>query len=85
MLQELLLENLEIVVDDTGQNKSVQLPWSVWETLFDYVRRTEENALATGEETEATGLCGIWDDPRPADEIVKEIISARSPSREINL
>ncbi len=33
----------------------------------------------------AFNLCGIWDDPRPAEEIVDEIISARTSGREIVL
>ncbi len=35
--------------------------------------------------SEGTGLCGIWDDPRPAEEIIEEIVSARTPGREIVL
>jgi len=31
----------------------------------------------------SSGLCGIWQDDRPAEEIVDEIISARSKGKEI--
>ena len=36
-------------------------------------------------ETWAFDLCGSWDDPRPAEEIVAEIIAARTPGREFSL
>jgi len=32
-----------------------------------------------------SGLCGIWQDSRPADEIVDEIISSSSKGRDIRL
>ncbi len=32
----------------------------------------------------SSGLCGIWDDDRDADEIVRELRSLRSPGRERN-
>lgn len=32
-----------------------------------------------------SGLCGIWQDSRSADEIVDEIISSRSKGRDIKL
>ncbi len=34
---------------------------------------------------EASGLCGIWKDERAADDIVNEIISARSKGRKVKL
>ena len=33
----------------------------------------------------AFDLCGIWEDTRPAEQIVHDIISARTPGREISL
>jgi len=36
-----------------------------------------------GDGVEASGLCGIWQDDRAADEIAQEIISARSEGREL--
>ena len=33
----------------------------------------------------AFDLCGIWEDSRPAEQIVHDIISARTPGREITL
>ena len=33
----------------------------------------------------AFDLCGIWEDTRPAEQIVQDIISARTPGREITL
>ncbi len=33
----------------------------------------------------SSGLCGIWDDDRPVENIVEEIISTRSMGRDITL
>jgi len=33
----------------------------------------------------ASGLCGIWQDERTAEEIIEDIISARSQSRDVVL
>jgi hypothetical protein len=32
-----------------------------------------------------SGLCGIWQDDRTAEEIIEDIISARSPGRDVLL
>lgn len=32
-----------------------------------------------------TGLCGIWQDPRSADEILQDMVSSRTPARDISL
>ncbi len=41
--------------------------------------------VAISDETKkSSGLCGIWDDDRNADEIVGELMSLRSPGREGN-
>ena len=32
-----------------------------------------------------SGLCGIWQDDRTAEEIIDDIISARSPGRDVVL
>lgn len=33
----------------------------------------------------STGLCGIWKDTRPVEEICRDVISARSKGREVQL
>ena len=35
--------------------------------------------------TTTSGLCGIWQDDRTAEEIIDDIISARSPGRDLKL
>jgi hypothetical protein len=35
--------------------------------------------------TTTSGLCGIWQDDRTAEEIIDDMISARSPGRDLKL
>ena len=35
--------------------------------------------------TTASGLCGIWQDDRTAEEIIDDIVGARSPGRDVKL
>jgi len=35
--------------------------------------------------TTVSGLCGVWQDDRTAEEIIDDIISARSPGRDVVL
>lgn len=43
-----------------------------------------DNVLENQKEQQ-TGLCGIWQDSRPAEEIVQDIISNRTQGRDIEL
>jgi hypothetical protein len=43
------------------------------------------NDVAHDQARNQTGLCGIWQDARPAEAIVQDIVSSRSPARDINL
>jgi len=89
-----LMKAVEFVVDAGGNKKAVLVGWPVWEELLQQLDALEAQ-VGSGVETEtsepelsdawAFDLCGIWDDPRSSEEIIKEIISARTPGREIVL
>lgn len=48
---------------------------------------TEEgiNEPITNNTNNQTGLCGIWQDSRPAENIMQEIIANRTESRDLQL
>ncbi len=37
-----LLQNAQRVIDAQGQNKAIQLDWSVWESLLAYLKDLDE-------------------------------------------
>ena len=43
------------------------------------------NNSIENEKQQQTGLCGIWQDSRPAENIVQDIISNRTQSKDIKL
>jgi len=54
------------------------------EAIEFYLRQHQQPELPPSDSW-AFDLCGIWEDSRPAEQIVHDIISARTPGREISL
>jgi hypothetical protein len=43
------------------------------------------NDIAYDQASKQTGLCGIWQDSRPAEAIVQDIVSSRTLARDVKL
>ncbi|MGZ8191281.1 MAG: hypothetical protein ACXWTS_08635 [Methylococcaceae bacterium] len=43
------------------------------------------NDVASDNMDNQTGLCGIWQDSRSGEEILQDIVSSRTPARDITL
>lgn len=56
----------------------------ILEAIEFYLRRRQQPEPEPSDSW-AFDLCGIWEDSRPAEQIVHDIISARTPGREITL
>ena len=58
--------------------------------LYEVIKRFLQTKAQNSDETPdasttTSGLCGIWQDDRTAEEIIEDIISARSPGRDVVL
>ncbi len=66
-----LSENLHIQLKKKAASNSRTIKEIVTSLIQDYLSRTQKGNL------KETGFCGVWEDSRSAEEIVKKIKSAR--------
>ena len=75
-------ERLKAEIDNLDEANIDEL----YEVVKRFLQTKAQNPDETHEvSTTASGLCGIWQDDRTAEEIIEDIISARSPGRDVVL
>ncbi|MEE4379055.1 MAG: hypothetical protein V2J55_16310 [Candidatus Competibacteraceae bacterium] len=75
-------ERLKAEIDNLDEAETNELYQVVKRFLQAKAHRLDEIHEAS---TTTSGLCGIWQDDRTAEEIIADIISARSPGRDVVL
>ena len=62
-----------------------QLDDSDLQEVYELIRHILQSRAQVSEHPTRSGLCGLWQDERSAEAIVKDILNARTESREIAL
>ena len=85
-IPEDLLKRLRKLAKTERRSLNSEILIVLEKSLKDYTIEKQDNIISVETQTEIwSKLAGEWDDPRPAEEIIADILSHRTPGRKVDL